>query len=228
MIANKKEFTLGLGMMAAFIVVLIIFFMPVFNGRNGMDYLDNLYNSIAKGSAYFIPGLQKDIEPFLGHQVTVEFKMGSEERAAQTVALFTQTGAEVSVDGEKVTVTGGLGKILAVAVADADAMYRNDGAALSSKYGYDERTALYNWFTAIKGMEKNLTKQKLFPEAKILATVNSKGIETSYNFYTIEAQKITDRLGLVSFSLIFYVIYTMWYGYAIMFMFEGWGLKLSH
>ena len=29
-------------------------------------------------------------------------------------------------------------------------------------------------------------------------------------------------------SLIFYVIYTVWFGFAILYLFEGWGLGLSH
>jgi hypothetical protein len=37
-----------------------------------------------------------------------------------------------------------------------------------------------------------------------------------------------DRLGVVVFSLVFYVIYTLWYGFAIMFIFEGWGMQLEH
>ena len=37
MIANKKKFILGLAMMATFVVVLIIFFSPVFNGKKGLE-----------------------------------------------------------------------------------------------------------------------------------------------------------------------------------------------
>jgi hypothetical protein len=33
---------------------------------------------------------------------------------------------------------------------------------------------------------------------------------------------------VVIFSLIFYVVYTLWYGFAIMFLFEGWGLQLEN
>jgi hypothetical protein len=58
--------------------------------------------------------------------------------------------------------------------------------------------------------------------------VQKKALETSYNYYKIEPQKIGDRLGVVIFSLFFYVVYTLWYGFAIMFMFEGWGLRLTH
>jgi len=32
----------------------------------------------------------------------------------------------------------------------------------------------------------------------------------------------------VIFSLVFYVVYTLWYGFGIMYMFEGWGLRLEH
>ena len=55
MIANKKKFSGGLILLAVFVVVLIIIFSPVFKGQNGLEYLDALYNSISKGSAYYIP-----------------------------------------------------------------------------------------------------------------------------------------------------------------------------
>ena len=111
---------------------------------------------------------------------------------------------------------------------DADLMYHNDGAAVSGKYGYEERQALYNWWRALKEMEKDLKKQKKFKEAEVVAQVKKKAVETSYNYYGIEPRKISSKIGIVLFSLIFYVIYTVWYGFGFMFMFEGWGLKLDH
>ena len=70
--------------------------------------------------------------------------------------------------------------------------------------------------------------QKKFKEAKIIDLVKTKAVETSYNYYGIEGQKITDRIGVVTFSLIFYVIYTLWYGFGIMYLFEGVGMQLEH
>ena len=58
--------------------------------------------------------------------------------------------------------------------------------------------------------------------------MEKKAVECSYNYYRVEPQGIGDRWGTVVFSLIFYVVYTLWYGFAILFMFEGWGLKLGH
>ena len=58
--------------------------------------------------------------------------------------------------------------------------------------------------------------------------MTKKAVECSNNYYHIAPQKIGDRFGIVIFSLVFYVVYTLWYGFAIMFMFEGWGLRLEH
>ena len=228
MIAHKKEFYGGVGMMAAFIVVLIIIFSPVFKGQNGLEYLDDLYNTISKGSAYYIPKVKEESDNFIGSPVTVTLKMANETQARQTAPLFEQGGASVSTSGAELEVTGDLGKILENCLADAETMYRNNGQAVSGKYGYDEKRVLFNWWKACKAMDKDLKKQGQFPEAKMVATVGKKAVETSYNFYKVEPQKIGARIGLVVFSLVFYVVYTMWYGFAIMFMFEGWGMKLEH
>jgi hypothetical protein len=228
MIARKKEFSLGLGLLVAFFVVLFLFFSPVFNGHNGLDYLDNLYNSISKGSAYYIPKLKDDAKAFNGSAVELSFAMANPTQAQQTAQLFMKAGAMVNVSEAKLKVSGDLGKILDNCLADSDALYNNDGKSLATKYGYNERQALYNWWQAFKGVEKDLNNQKKFKEAKAVANISKKAVETCYNYYTIEPQSIMDRLGVVVFSLVFYVIYTLWYGFAILFMFEGWGMKLEH
>lgn len=229
MIANKKRFSTGLGMIAAFIVILIIIFMPVFGGQNGLDYLDNLYNSISKGSAYKnVKELKKTIGAFDGNKIDVNLTMHSEEQARLTSLLFQKAAAMVNISGPTLKVSGDLGKILTTCLEDTDLMYTNKGQAVSGKYGYDERQVLYNWWTATKEMDKDLKKQKLFKEAKIVTTAEKKAIEMAYNYYKIEPVQISDKYGVVIFSLIFYVIYTLWYGFGIMYMFEGWGLQLEH
>jgi len=228
MIAHKKQFFGGLGLMIGFVIVLIIFFSPVFDGKNGLDYLDNLYNSISKGSAYYIPKVREESEPFKGNSVNVTLTMADKTHAQQTAKLFEASGAEAVVAETNLKVTGDLGIILQNSLADADAMYINDGSKVSGKYGYEERRAMYNWWKAFQEMEKDLKRQKKFKEAKIVALVVKKAVESSYNYYKIEPQKIGDRWGIVILSLLFYVIYTLWYGFAIMFMFEGWGMKLGH
>ena len=228
MIAEKKTFTKGAIMMVIFIAVLITFFSPVFNGQNGLEYLDDLYNSISKGSAYYIPKVKAESDRFMGTAATMKLDMGDKAHADQTALLFQKAGASTEVSEGSLKVTGDLGKILDNCLTDADSMYHNDGKTVTEKYGYNERQALYNWWKACKEMDKDFKRQKKFDEALVVSMLQSKAVETAYNYYTINPQKITDRMGIVIFSLIFYVIYTMWYGFSIMYMFEGWGLRLEN
>lgn len=228
MAGKPKELYLGFGLIIGFFIVLILFFLPLYHGKNGLDYLDNLYNCISKGSAYYIPKVKKDAARFNGNQVSVTLKMADKHQAEQTATLFKSAGAETGVSEATLAVKGDLGRILGAALDDADAMYRNDGKAVSGKFGYEERRVLYNWWKAFQEMDKDLVKQKKFREGKAVTLVQQKALEASYNYYQIEPQSIGDRWGTVMFSLFFYVLYTLWYGFAILFMFEGWGLQLGH
>jgi len=228
MISDKKKFSIGAGLFLSFFIVLVLFFSPIFNGKNGLDFLDDLYNSISKGSAYYIPDLKDDSAKYNGKTVTLNLALKDADEANQVSLLFRNSGATVTISGSELKVSGDLGKILENCLDDADQMYSNQGEKLSGKYGYDEKKVLYNWWTATKLMDKDFKGQELFKEAETVTSVKNKAVEMAYNYYKIEPQKISDRLGVVIFSLIFYVVYTLWYGFAIMYMFDGWGLKLEH
>ena len=89
--------------------------------------------------------------------------MADKAHAQQTAKLFKASDADAVVAGTDLKVTGDLGLILKNCLADADAMYINDGERVSGKYGYDEKRALFNWWKALKEMEKDLKRQKKFP-----------------------------------------------------------------
>ncbi len=224
---KKNQFLAGIGLMVSFILVLIFIFMPVFNGKNSLNTLDSLYNSISKGSAYYIPGVREKSLLFKDTIIAVELGMATNQQCEQSALLFLKGDAAVKPSGTELAISGDLGQILANCLIDADIMYHNDGNALSKKYGYDEKRVLFNWWMSLTLMEKELKAQKKFEEADVVAMVTKKAIETAYNYFGIEAQKISDKYGIVIISLIFYVLFTLWYGFAILFMFEGWGLELE-
>jgi len=228
MIADKKEFYGGFALLVGFFVVLAIMFSPVFEGKNALDYLDSLYNTISKGSAYYIPKLKKEVSEFKAEPVSMTITMKDPQQAEKTALLFTKSGASAEVSGAEIKINGDFNKIMENSLEDSDNMFNNNGVIVSEKYGYPEKEVLFNWWSAIKVMDKEFGKQGKFKETKILNSVSKKGVECSYNYYKIIPKKITEKLGIVVFSLVFYVVYTMWYGFAILFMFEGWGLKLSH
>ena len=232
MIANKKEFSGGLALMVAFWIVFAALLSPLYPGQdkkvNMLDYMDNMYNSISKKSAYYIPATQKKAEAYRGTMVEMTIKTDATLPADRLTNLMQHAGMTVEAGDAEVKVSGDLGGLINAILVDADAMYANNGQALSAKYGVNEKQVLYDWYNALKVMEKRMTKQEKFQESKMLYQVRTKSVEPSYNYYGIEAQSIKEKAVLVICSLVGYVIYTMWFGFAILFMFEGWGLKLEH
>jgi len=229
MIANKKEFGLGVGLFIAFWAVFAVLLSPVFEGKNLLDYMDNLYNTISKKSSYYIPAVKKKTEPFQGQQIDFSVQAKDGEQATRMVKLFQAAQATATVEGKNVKVTGDMGKIFDNVLADADAMFNNNGQAINqNKYGYDEKQVMYDWWTVMKSAEANMNKSKKFKEAKLFYQIMTKAIEPSYNYYGIVATDIREKVFMVVVSLAGYVIYTMWYGFSILFMFEGWGMKLEH
>jgi hypothetical protein len=214
--------------MAGFLAVLAVMFMPLFGGMNALDYLDALYNSISKGSAYYISELAEEARGHDGAEIDLTLALEDETQAAGIAPLFEAAGVAVEPVGAGLRVRGDLGLILARCIEDSDAMFANRGEGLRDRYGYDEKRVLYNWWWALKAMDKDLKKQRRFDQADFVAKVEKKAVECAYNYYGIEAQRIGDKIWIVLFSLVFYVVYTVWYGFAIIFMFEGWGLNLSH
>lgn len=228
MLANKKEFMTGFFMMVAFLIVLFVMFMPVFGGHNALNYFDSLYNSISKGSAYYVPDLKKKVEKLPAKSITVTLNMKDEAEAKTVGNLLMKSGAMVNVTGAQLKVSGEMNAIMKNALEDADSLFHNRGESVKTRYQMDERLAGYGWWVGLKAIIKDLNRQRLFAEAKQLAELNKKAVECAYNYYGIEPQNIGDQWFIVFFSLAFYVIYTIWYGYSILFMFEGWGLKLEH
>lgn len=228
MIAHKKQFMTGAALLAVFAVVLVFIFLPLFNGQNALNFMDSLFNSISKGSAYYIDDLREEAKEFQGKSVDLTLKLEDAAQAEAIAPLFAHGGATVDpIGGAELKVTGDLGAILAGCLDDADQMFNNNGAALVEKYGSGEKQAMYAWWKALKATDKALKRESKFAESKFVLTVIKKGVECSYNYYGIEPQKISEQFLVVLIALVFYVVYTMWYGFAIMFMFEGWGLKLE-
>jgi hypothetical protein len=228
MIANKKEFGAGLGLMIGFWIVFVILLSPVFGGQNLLDYMDSMYNSISKKSAYYIPEAKEKAQTLKGNSIDLTVETGKNLNAVRLASLLGDADMMLESGSGQIRISGDLGVMLESALIDADAMFANDGEAVRSRHGYDERQAMFDWWTLLGAMEKSLIKQEKFNESKILYQIRTRSLEPAYNFYGITAQSIREKIGVVVISLAGYVVYTMWFGFAILFMFEGWGLQLKH
>ena len=229
MIHDKREFAIGAGLMVVFLVALGVVFSPVFgNGRNALDYLDGVFNSISKASAYYVPASVERARKLEGTAVSVRISAQGRWQAARMEKLFRAAGVSATAEGEKLSVAGDLGGILRAALADADLMFGNDGAAVAAKYGFEPRSALFAWHTALTETMKELNRQQRFKEAVAVRDTITRSIEPAYNYYGVTAVSMRHMVGIAIAALVGYVLYTVWYGYAILFLFEGWGLKLEH
>jgi len=225
--------TKGFVLLASFFVVLIAIFMPLFPGTqgekvNGLDYFDNFFNQLSKSSAYFIPELLKKAEKFNGQQFTNSLKMRTPEEAALTAKLFATNKITAAAEGDKVKVSGDFGSMITIMLKDADLMFNNDSQALKAKYGVDARQTIYSWFQVLAAMEKDMTKSGQFEQARFVKNTMSRAIEPAFNFYGIQAKPVKEEIFLLIAALAFYVIYTLWYGFGLLYLFEGYGIKLDH
>jgi hypothetical protein len=226
-IKNRKHFVWGLGLGLSFVVILVLMFSPIFHGENGLQAADRLFNSIAKGSTNYFPGLLEKNKHFMDTEFEVTLNLADEDTAEKVTTLVTAAGLKAAVNGPEVRTVGYMGRMVETALKDSEAMFDNQEEAIAAKYGYPGKEVLYLWWSAFKSLDREFKKQKMFAEASFLADVVKKGVEVGYNFHGIEPQSASSKAGILSFSLIFYVIYTLWWGYAVLFLFEGVGMEMK-
>jgi len=223
---NKGPFLIGIGLAFSFLAVLFLIFSPIFQGKNGLNFADDLFNKLSKGSSYFIPKISKNIEKAVGTPFNITLDTENARELEQTAKLLASAGARVEFQGKTLRAEGDLGNLLKNALRDADYMFRNEGEKLLALYGCDERETLQRWWTALSNMEKFLKKNLKFEESKIVSEVVKKGVEPAYNFYGVESQQVSNRTGIMTFLLLFYIVYTLWWGFAIYYLFEGFRLSM--
>lgn len=239
---GKKHLGIEIALAISFWVILFLIFSPIFGeGRNGLVFADDLFNKLSKGSSYFIPKVSKNNENFMGKMFNVSIKLDkpedkpgdAEKRAERAAKLFAvNPGAKVEVKGSELKIEGDLGLVLKAALEDSDVMFKNEGDKIKAKYAVamatdDVKQMFRQWNNILPKINKEFAKEKKIEEANIVSAVTKKAVETAYNYYGVEAQKVSEKAVLMTGLLVFYVAYTMWWGFAIFFIFEGIGLSMK-
>ncbi len=229
LVKNKKSFYIGATLALSFFCILALIFSPIFgDGRNGLTYSDDMFNKLSKGSSYFIPKVSQSNEKFKSTEIAVVIKLDKPEQMNPlAIKLLASAGAQAGTASPELKISGNLGNVMSQVLIDADDMYKNEGARVMGRYGTDEKEVMSSWWNILKGMDKELKKQGKIAEAKIVSDVMKKAVEPAYNYYKVEAQNVADKAFIMTGLLVFYVAYTMWWGFAIFFMFDGIGLTMK-
>ena len=126
-------------------------FLPLFEGQNTFVAADKLFNSIAKGSTYYIGDLIKKSAAFNGQPFDVTIKLKDQEAADKAKKVFTTAGCEVSGDAGQLKIKGDLGKVMGAALKDSDDMFYNRDSDVKVRYGIEGKEALYAWWSCFQG-----------------------------------------------------------------------------
>ncbi len=226
--STRKELYMGITLLIGFCVVLVGLFSPIINGQNPINYFDNLYNSISKGSVYYIPEMMSENEQIENKPIIASIGFLTNSQADSMLQVYQEAGIKAEKQQESIQISTSLSTLLGIMLRDSDAMFKNDGQQLKATYGMDEKEVLYVWWLTLKDVKKELNSANRFEEAKFANAVHTKAVECAFNYYEIEPYNIMDEAWFVIASLVFYVIYTLWFGYSIMYIFTGLGLKLEH
>jgi hypothetical protein len=228
LIVNRRPFVLGCMLGVSFLGVLMLIFMPLFGGgMNGLQYADDMFNRLSKGSSYFIPKVSKGSAALVGTSFNLDLRFESPADAERAAKLLATGGVALERTETKLKVSGDLGQVLTQALDDAEAGFHNDSTTLEQRYGLPAQTALATWWQVLRQMDKVLKQERRLTEAKAVHEVMKKAIEPAHNYFGIEAERVGDMVGTMTALLSFYVLYTMWWGYAMFFLFEGFGLVMK-
>ncbi len=229
LIRHRTHFFTGLGLLAVFFCVLAFMFSPNFGDINAFQASDNMFNSISKGSTYYIPQVIKEAKQFRGQQFDIVIESDSPAFTEAAAKLLTVNGFNLEpTKATEFRVRGDLGRLMGVALRDSDDMFKNNGPAMEKRYGTAPKQAMYAWWLLLKKVKLALDRQKNFKPATFIdKRIIARGIEVGYNYFGIEGRKAVDEWGMITFALLFYVVYTIWFGYGIFFLFEGVGLQMT-
>ena len=229
-VRNRAPFLKGVILLGSFLVLFWLILSPVMRGEGGrpltgLEYADEVFNELSKGSSYFIPAVLKDIAPLTGREVRLGVTLQKPALAPLAKRLLERAGARVEAQGAELAFAGDLGAILRAATEVADRLSHNDGAAVSEKYGGAPALDVAQaWWYLLKPCIQELQTQERVADAKAVDQVLTRAIEPGTNFYGIEPAKMSEHILLVCGLLAFYVLYTLWYGFGIYEIFEGLGL----
>ncbi len=232
LVHSKKYFSWGLILTCIFFGVLAYMFSPSFTGAHGekvnaFHASDNLFNSIAKGSTNYFTRLRDGNTAWKGHVINLTLHLETEEWARQGALILQESGVTARVQDTSVVITGDLHNLINQAIKDAEDLFENRNKALEIRYCMTGKHVLFIWWKLCKALDVELKHIKDFKAASFVSEVMKRGIEVGYNFYGIVPQNSTSKVGMLVFSLTFYVIYTLLWGFAIFYLFEGIGLEMS-
>ncbi len=230
-IPHKKKFYQGLLLLGSFVALFWTMMLPLFHDSEGeklnsLQYADAIFNELSKGSSWFIPEVMAALKAAPEKRISLKIKMPDQELALIAVQELKTAGAyEAVYKAGSVAFSGNLAAILQSATMDSAALYHNNDEEISRRYGDVSPLSVSRaWWSLLSPAVKELQKQGDVSSAKLVEMVIRRAIEPGNNFYGLPSARVSENIFLVCILLAFYVIYAIWYGFAIYHLFDGFAL----
>jgi hypothetical protein len=229
-VTNRRKLTAGILALVGFFVVLTLWMSPLAGERTGLQWADDFFNRLSKNSSDYMERMKAECARYEGRRFEASAAVRKPEDAARLAGMLSAGGLQASADadGRAVRFSGDLGLAGRAAVADADALFHDRGAELEDRYKMPGREAVYWWWTAFDGVYKSCVKARDVQGSNFASSVMTRACEPAYNFAGIPATAAAEAKGRLVLLLGFYLVYTVWYGFAIMWIFEGLGIVPRH
>lgn len=224
MVKDRTKFTIGLVGLVTFVIALTVFLSPVLEDRTGLQWADGFFNQLSKSSSYFLPKVSEESVDYAGKSFWAQVTAQDPVIAEHLERVFAVAGAQTRLQGNTVELAGDLGAVARAVIADAESMYRGRERELQAAYGFTGREAIYCWWTALDAIYRQFLAEGDIPTSNFASMLRTKVCEPAYNFVGI-APRSPSEAGLPLFALLsFYLLYTVWYGFSILYLFEGLGI----
>lgn len=233
-IIRKKPFYRGVALLAGFFAIFSLLFYPFItvDGEKltALHYSDQVFNELSKGSSDFLYMAREASASMRGREINLNIAMNSGKLESIQKRLLNNAGAkDVNSSDGRLSFNVDLGALLAQATSDSTLLYNNEEDRLLAKYGGLEPLDVSRaWWDLLTPIGRQLQLHSQPGASSAVDTVIRRALEPGNNYFGIPAKKISDNILLISLFLLFYIIYTVWYGFAIYEIFSGFGLMAAN
>jgi uncharacterized protein len=225
LVRRPRAFRLGIGLLVSFYTTVVAMSLPLSpSGQTALAWADGLFNSVSKGSAWFVPEEAQAIRSVAGERIDVTLQAPDAEEVALWARLYGRTGATVQTAGAELRVTGDLDAVLLGASSDAELAYANAGGGLRDRHGADPRAVTHAWWSSLKLVDRALDEQGHYQASAVVKSFERRVLEPAHNYYGTERKDLAANAGPVAGVLMLYLVFAVWYGGAIYALGEAFGI----
>lgn len=243
LIRNPRSFWIGLGGLLIFSIVLLFWVTPMRGGKTGLQrgervfhelrkhsaYLeraDHLFNQLTKHSAYFIREVAREASRMEGRTFHLTLRLSQQAEAGKFARVLSRSGAQVKREGTGLRVSGDLGEVGRAALEEVDLLFHGRERTLEQRHGLEAREVVYCWWLTFGALRQHYLARGKGEETRFAEQVRRKALEPAYNFSGIQPAAASRVRWQVMLLLAFYLLYTLWYGFSVMYLFEGFGIRV--